>query len=43
MSDDVRPDRHALLELDALLAEITALRDERDVPRFDGKVADCCC
>ena len=31
---DVRPDRHALLELDALL-EIAALRDDGDAARFD--------
>ncbi|MDQ2815972.1 MAG: hypothetical protein M3Z75_30060 [Actinomycetota bacterium] len=31
---DVRPDRHALLELDALLGEIAALRDEGDAARF---------
>ncbi|HYZ52898.1 MAG TPA: hypothetical protein VE733_05220 [Streptosporangiaceae bacterium] len=35
MSADVRPDRHALLELDALLGEIAALRDEGDAARFD--------
>lgn len=34
MSGDIRPDRHALLELDALLAQITALRDEGDAARF---------
>ncbi len=32
---DVRPDRHALLELDALLEEIIALRDEGDGDRFE--------
>jgi uncharacterized protein with HEPN domain len=32
---DVRPDRHALLELDALLTEIIALRDEGDGDRFE--------
>ncbi len=32
---DVRPDRHALLELDALLGEIAALRYEGDAARFD--------
>ncbi len=31
----VRPERHALLELDALLAEIIALRDEAGPERFD--------
>jgi hypothetical protein len=34
---DVRPDRHALLELDALLGEIAALRNEGDAARFDGE------
>jgi hypothetical protein len=32
---DVRPDRHALLELEALLGAIEALRDEGDAARFD--------
>jgi len=32
---DVRPERHALLELDALLGEIAALRDDGDAARFD--------
>lgn len=32
---DVRPDRHALLELDALLEELAALRDDGDAARFD--------
>jgi len=32
---DLRPDRHALLELDALLSEIIAVRDEGDGERFD--------
>ena len=32
---DARPDRHALLELDALLSEIAMLRDEGDAARFD--------
>jgi hypothetical protein len=32
---DVRPDRHALLEFDALLTEIIALRDEGDGDRFE--------
>ncbi len=32
---DVRPDRHALLELDALLRELAALRDDGDAARFD--------
>lgn len=34
--DEIRPDRHALLELDALLGEIIALRDEGDAERFDN-------
>jgi hypothetical protein len=37
---DTRPDRHALLELDALLALITALRDEGDAARFDEDSQD---
>ena len=32
---DVRPDRHALLELEALLGAIEALGDEGDAARFD--------
>jgi hypothetical protein len=32
---DVRPDRHALLELDALQGELAALRDDGDAARFD--------
>ena len=32
---DLRPDRQALLELDALLGEIVAVRDEGDGDRFD--------
>lgn len=35
MSDDIRPDRHALLELDALLSQIAILRDEGNATRFD--------
>ena len=31
---DVRPDRHALLELQALLTQITALRSEGDAERY---------
>jgi hypothetical protein len=38
VSADLRPDRHALLELDALLSEITALRDEGDADRFGKDV-----
>ncbi len=34
MTDDARPDRHALLELQALLAQIGALRSEGDADRF---------
>lgn len=34
MSADLRPDRHALLELDALLSEIRSLRAEGDATRF---------
>ena len=33
---NLRPDRHALLELDALLSEITVLRDEGDAARFSN-------
>jgi hypothetical protein len=32
---DVRPDRHALLDLDALLGELAVLRDDGDAARFD--------
>lgn len=31
---DTRPDRHALLELDALLHTLEALRDDGGIPRF---------
>jgi len=34
VSADLRPDRHALLELEALLSEINALRNEGDAGRF---------
>lgn len=34
MTDDARPDRHALLELQALLTEIAALRSEGSADRF---------
>jgi len=34
VSPDARPDRHALLELRALLAQITVLRAEGDADRF---------
>ena len=34
MSPDARPDRHALLELQALLTQIAALRSEGDADRF---------
>lgn len=34
MSAERRPDRHALLELDALLAEVELLRGEGDAARF---------
>jgi hypothetical protein len=33
---DARPDRHALLELQALLTQLTALRDEGDAARFSA-------
>ena len=33
---DVRLDRHALLELDALPGELAALRDDGDAARFAG-------
>ena len=36
MSGDTRPDRHALLELDALLDQIAILRDEGNPARFDN-------
>lgn len=36
MSPETRPDRHALLELGALLGEIAALRGEGDAARFAG-------
>ncbi|HEX9516595.1 MAG TPA: hypothetical protein VF940_10515 [Streptosporangiaceae bacterium] len=36
MSGDTRPDRHALLELDALLDQIAILRDEANPARFDN-------
>jgi hypothetical protein len=35
VSGDIRPDRHALLELDALLSQIAILRDEGNAARFD--------
>ena len=34
MSAERRPDRHALLELDALLGEIRSVREEGDAARF---------
>lgn len=34
MSPDIRPDRHALLEPEALLREIASLRGEGDATRF---------
>jgi hypothetical protein len=34
VSPDIRSDRHALLELDALLDEIASLRGEGDATRF---------
>jgi hypothetical protein len=34
VTDDARPDRHALLELQALLIQIAALRGEGDADRF---------
>jgi uncharacterized protein with HEPN domain len=34
VSPDARPDRHALLELQALLTQIAALRSEGDADRF---------
>ena len=36
MSRDTRPDRHALLELHALLTQLATLRDEGDPARFSG-------
>jgi hypothetical protein len=36
VSGDTRPDRHALLELDALLDQIAILRDEGNPARFDN-------
>lgn len=36
MNGDIRADRHALLELDALLEQIAALRDDGDAARFDN-------
>lgn len=36
MSPDARPDRHALLELQALLGQIAALRNEGDAARFSS-------
>ena len=36
MTDDVRPDRHILLELAALLDEVIRLRDSGDRARFDS-------
>ncbi len=35
MTGDTRPDRHALLELGALLDQVALLRDEGDTARFD--------
>jgi hypothetical protein len=34
VTDDARPDRHALLELQALLIQIAALRSEGDAEKF---------
>jgi hypothetical protein len=34
VSTEARPDRHALLELQALLTQIAALRGEGDAARF---------
>src|SRR5262249_60054433 len=44
VSRDTRPDRHALLELQALLTQLAALRDEGDPARFSGDsgTAGCC-
>ena len=36
MTGDARPDRHALLELQASLAQIAALRGEGSADRFTG-------
>jgi len=36
VSRDTRPDRHALLELQALLTQLATLRDEGDPVRFSG-------
>lgn len=36
MTDDVRPDRHILLELAGLLDEVIRLRDSGDRARFDS-------
>ena len=36
MSGDIRADRHALLELDAVLDQIAILRDEGNAARFDN-------
>jgi hypothetical protein len=40
VSPDARPDRHALLELQALLAQIGALRGEGDADRFTADARD---
>ena len=34
MTGELRPDRHSLLELAALLDQIAAMRDEGDAARF---------
>jgi hypothetical protein len=39
VSPDARPDRHALLKLQALLNQITALRSEGDADRFTAMPA----
>jgi hypothetical protein len=36
VSPDTRPDRHALLELQALLVQLATLRGEGDAERFTG-------
>jgi hypothetical protein len=36
VSQDSRPDRHALLELQALLTQLAALRNEGDAARFSA-------
>jgi len=36
VTGDLRPDRHALLELGALLDQLAILRDEGDAARFDA-------